>query len=376
MTVVAGNGTLEAARALGWATVAITRIPATWTSDEARAYALADNRTAELATWDDDALGAALTSLDAAGWDLNELGFDGLPPLDGGDDDDTPDPPDSAHTQPGDIWILGPHRLLCGSSADAIAVQRLFAGADADLILTDPPYGVAYESRGRTQAHKAIANDDASDADLTRLILESLTIAHDHARTGAPIYVFHADSKRAIFESAFLDAGWKFHQTIQWVKDSLVLARTDYQPQHEPILYGWKAGGRHSWHGGRKLTTIIDAQPDFASLTHAQLVEALTLLHRLSDVQRYPRPRSSEEHPTMKPVGLLARLVVNSSRKTEIIYDPFLGSGSTLIAAERQQRICYGVELDPSYCDVIVRRWQADTGGRAVLETTGDQFPS
>lgn len=369
MMVIAGNGTLQAARELGWSEIAVTVVPEDWTREQAAAYALADNRTAELATWDDDVLSETLAELDAGGWDLAALGFDGMPALENDAADDVPDLPAVATSQPGEVWILGRHRLACGSSVDPDLVERLFAGTPAAAIVTDPPYGVAYESKGRKKAHRAIANDDAGDTDLLALVRTALSLGALQLAAGGPCYVFHADAKRDVFEDAMLEAGFVVHQTLVWVKDSLVLSRLDYHPQHEPVLYGWKPGGRHAWYGGRKRTAVIaDQQPDFADMERDELVALLEEIFDCSSVIRHDRPRKSDEHPTMKPVGLVSRLIVNSTRKDAVVYDPFLGSGSTLIAAEVQGRTCYGVELDPAYCDVIRARWENLTGLTATRE--------
>lgn len=296
LQVIAGNGTLVAMRELGFTEVAVTRVPAGWTDDQVRAYALADNRTAELAEWDDAVLADMLAELDAGGWDLNSFGFDGLAEIAPDDaDDEVPEVEDVAIAQSGEVWELGPHRVACGSATDPELVTRLFAGRPAALVVTDPPYGVAYESRGRKTAHKAIAGDATDDADLAELLTAALGLAFVNLEEGGACYVFHGDSKRLVFERAMTEAGYLVHQTLVWVKDSFVLGRLDYQPQHEPILF-------------------------------------------------------------------LSRLIVNSAKKGALVYDPFLGSGSTLIAAERQGRICYGVELEPAYVDVVVRRWQTVTG--------------
>lgn len=370
LQVIAGNGTLVAARDLGWKEVAVTRVPADWTEEQVRAYALADNRTAELAEWDDAVLADMLAELDAGGWDLNSIGFDGLVEIAPADsDDDVPDPEEiSARAAPGDVWELGEHRVACGSSTDPDLVARLFDRRAAQAVVTDPPYGVAYESRGRKAAHRAIAGDDAGDSELGELLVGALGLAFANLEEGGACYVFHGDSKRVVFERAMAKVGYLVHQTLVWVKDSFVLARLDYQPQHEPILYGWRPGGRHSWYGGRRHTAIIaDQAPDLDALDRDELVALLREIYEASDVLRHDRPRRSDEHPTMKPVGLLSRLIVNSTKKGGLVYDPFLGSGSTLIAAERQGRVCYGVELDPRYVDVVVHRWETATGGKATV---------
>jgi len=379
LQVIAGNGTLVAMRDLRWTEVAITRVPAGWTDDQVRAYALADNRTAELAEWDDVVLADMLAELDAGGWDLNGIGFDGLAEIAPGDaDDDVPEADEAAPTAKlGDVWELGGHRIACGSSTDVDVVAALFGGRAADLVLTDPPYGVDYVAnkektaaiRGQTVGkHRSISNDELSSSALLELVQDALGLAFVSCRDGAPCYVFHSDARRIEFETALLECGWHVAQNLVWIKDNFVLGMMDYHSQHEPVLYGWKQGGRHSWHGGRKRSALIaDRQPDLDTLDRDELVALLREIYEASDVIRHDRPRRSDSHPTMKPVGLLSRLIVNSTKKAGLVYDPFLGSGSTLIAAERQGRACYGVELDPVYVDVAVSRWETVTGGRARL---------
>ncbi|MEI6724616.1 MAG: site-specific DNA-methyltransferase [Actinomycetes bacterium] len=367
-TVIAGNGTLEAARALGWSEVAVTRVPADWTDEQAKAYALADNRTAELATWDDLVLAGQLTDLSEMGFDLNAIGFDGLPTLDGAAEDVPPVPIEPV-ARPGDLWQLGDHRLLCGSSTDAANVVRLFGDDRAAAVITDPPYGISYESRGRKGPARPIANDAASGDVLSSLVSDALRLGCEFTAGGGALYCFHADVNRGLFEEAAREAGWFIHETLIWVKQSITLSWMDYQPQHEPCLYGWKAGkGRHGWYGGRKRSAIVgDQAPDIEGLS---LEAAHALLHAIYEdttVVRHDRPSRSDEHPTMKPVGLIARFIVNSTKPGGLVYDPFLGSGTTLIAAHEQKRICYGMELDPGYCDVIVRRWENLTGEKATL---------
>ena len=379
LQVIAGNGTLEAIRDLRWSEVAVTRVPGDWTDDQVRAYAIADNRTAELAEWDDVVLADMLAELDAGGWDLGSLGFDGMPELAPGDaDDDLPDANEAAPTAKlGDVWELGEHRVACGSSTDVDAVAALFAGRLADLVITDPPYGVDYvankektaEIRGqRSDKHRSIANDELSSTALLALVQDALGLAFVSCRDGAPCYVFHSDARRVEFETGMRDCGWHVAQNLVWIKDNFVLSMMDYHSQHEPVLYGWKQGGRHSWLGGRKRSALIaDQQPDFDAMDREELLALLREIYEASDVLRHDRPRRSDAHPTMKPVGLLSRLIVNSAKKGALVYDPFLGSGSTLIAAERQGRICYGMELDPGYVDVVVSRWETVTGAVARL---------
>jgi DNA modification methylase len=377
--VIAGNGTLEAARSLGWTEIVITVVPDDWTAEQAKAYALADNRTAELATWDEAVLGDQLADLDALGFDLNSIGFDGLPTLDQGPGvDDAPEVPLDPVSSPGDLWVCGPHRVICGSSTDGAAVARLFGEDRCACTITDPPYGVAYvDSLNKTMRdqgkvpprHRAIAGDDIKDAELDALVRDALALAFAHSADGAGCYVFHADVKRVIFEGAMARAGYLVHQTLVWVKQRITLGHMDYLSQHEPVLYGWRPGGHHGWYGGRKRSALVaDEAPDFDGMSGVEALELLRALYAETTVIRHDRPAKSTEHPTMKPVGLLARFVVNSTKKGELVYDPFLGSGSTMIAAETQGRRCFGCELDPGYVDVIVRRWEKATGGKAVLE--------
>jgi len=345
MTVVAGNGTLEAARALGWADIAVTVVPSEWSAEQARAYALADNRTAELASWDEDVLLESLSELDLAGWDMDVLGFDLGDDLAGVIEDDVPEPPDEPVTRPGDVWALGEHRLLCGDATKAQDIARLMAGAKASCMWTDPPYGVDYV--GKTKDAKRIANDGAQGLDaLLRAALANVDVALE---PGSPFYVAHPAGLLSLtFGNALVASGLRIHQTLVWVKDTMVLGHSDYHYKHEPIYYGWSAGegrsgrGEHEgsrWHGNNAQVSVL----------------------------QYARPSRSEEHPTMKPVGLVAHCLSNSTGPGALVLDPFLGSGTTLIACEQLGRLCYGLELDPAYCDVVIARWENLTGERAVL---------
>jgi len=348
--VIAGNGTLVAMLDLRWTEVAITRVPAGWTDDQVRAYALADNRTAELAEWDDVVLADMLAELDAGGWDLGSIGFDGLAEIAPGDsDDDVPGVGDAAATaRLGEIWAMGEHRVACGSSTDADLVGRLFGEARAAAVVTDPPYGVDYVVNkkkltklkviGGTFDHRSIANDALAGSALTDLVREALALALASSRPGAGCYVFHSDARRIEFEAAMLAAGYHVAQTLVWVKDMFVLGMMDYHSQHEPILYGWTPvatakgsgphnGRRHGWYGGRKRAALVaDQQPDFAAMERDELVALLEALYSESTVVRHDRPRRSDEHPTMKPVGLLSRLIVNSTKKGGLVYDRSWGA--------------------------------------------------
>jgi len=348
--VIAGNGTLAAAQSLGWSMIDIVRSPLT--GSEATAYAIADNRTAELAEWDEGALAQQLAALSIEDEELAAAtGFDqrDIEKMGGGveiEEDEVPEPPADPITKPGDLWLLGDHRLLCGDSTKSEDVERLMAGAKADLMLTDPPYNVALgmnetpeqtKARNRRTDGKVVANDSMSDEEFRAFLVSCFRCAFVCLKPGASFYVWHADRECFNFGGAIRDCGEKVRQCLVWAKDVLVMGQQDYQSQHEPCLYGWKAGAAHGWYSDRKQTTLL----------------------------RFDRPSRNQEHPTMKPVGLFAYLMGNSTAPQGLAYDPFLGSGTTLIAAEQLGRKCYGMEISPAYCDVIVKRWETLTGEKA-----------
>jgi site-specific DNA-methyltransferase (adenine-specific) len=353
--VIAGNGTLMAARALGWQTIKAVRT--NLAGSEATAFAIADNRTAELAEWDDAALQQQLAAiaiddeelLAATGFDEKELAKLAAANAPEVTEDDVPEPPAEPITQPGDLWLLGKHRLLCGDSTKAEDVERLMDGKRADLMLTDPPYNVALgigesleeaKKRNRRVDGKVVANDSMSDTDFRKFLVACFTAAFGSIKPGASFYIFHADSEGYNFRGAVKDCGQVVRQCLIWAKDILIMGRQDYQWQHEPCLYGWKEGAAHGWYSDRKQTTLL----------------------------RFDRPKRSEEHPTMKPVAMFAYLIGNSTAPQGLVYDPFLGSGTTIVAAEQLGRVCYGMELSPAYCDVIVKRWETLTGQTATRE--------
>ncbi|ANB66157.1 DNA methylase family protein (plasmid) [Anoxybacillus sp. B7M1] len=240
-------------------------------------------------------------------------------------------------TQSGDIWVLGEHRLLCGDSTNLEQVQRLMNGKQAAMVFTDPPYNVDYT--GKTKDALKIQNDHMDDESFYRFLYAAFSVMYDVTEEGGPIYICHADSEGLNFRKAMIDSGWLYKQCIIWVKNSFTLGRNDYHWQHEPILYGWKPGAAHKWAGDRKQSTVWECD----------------------------KPQRNADHPTMKPIPIPAKAIQNSSYKGDIIFDPFGGSGSTLIAAEKTGRICYTVELDPRYCDVIVKRYEELTGNKATL---------
>jgi DNA modification methylase len=308
------------------------------TEAQKKAYILADNRLAMDAGWDKELLALELEGLKELNFDLNLTGFEAaeleqlfsnIHSKDIGDDDFDVDAAleKPAVSKTGDIWLLGRHRLICGDSTLSETYEKLMDGNKANLVVTDPPYNVNY-SAGK-ENERVIKNDNMEDKKFYEFLLAAFKNIYENLEDGGAIYVFHADTEGLNFRMAFKDAGFKLSGVCQWVKQSLVLGRSDYQWQHEPVLYGWKPTGKHRWYGDRKQTTVWN----------------------------FDRPSKSELHPTMKPVALIAYPIQNSSMSNCIVLDPFAGSGSCLIACEKTGRICYGAELDEKYADVIVQRY-------------------
>lgn len=343
--IIAGHGRVLAARKLDMSEVPVIELQ-DMSDAQRRAYIIADNKLAESAGWDDELLRLELGELKEMGFDLEFVGFDALElddlfPTESKsgltDDDETPEPPANPVSQAGDIWRLGNHRVMCGDSVSSDDVARLMEGYKADLIVTDPPYNVAYQ--GGTSDKLTIQNDSMSGEAFYRFLLDAYTAMFSVAKDGAGLYVFHADSEGMNFRKAMIDAGFKLAQCCIWVKQSLVMGRQDYHWQHEPVLYGWKPTGPHRWYNDRKQTTVWN----------------------------FDRPSRNDVHPTMKPVALIEYPIMNSSRGGDVVLDLFGGSGSTLIACEKTGRHSRLMELDPRYCDVIVKRWQDFTGQQARL---------
>jgi DNA modification methylase len=381
--IIAGHGRLQAALALR-----MTEVPCIILSGlseaQRRALILADNKIALNSGWDVKLLAEELADLKTEGYDLTLTGFsleeiDALTPVlvPENDPDDAPDLPAEPKTKPGDVYILGPHRLVCGDSTSIDNLDRLMRGELADMCWTDPPYNVAYE----TNAGK-IANDDLSDKEFRDFLSGAYACAYAALKPGGAIYVAHADTEGLNFRATFTAAGFKLSGCLVWRKDSMVLGRSDYQWQHEPILYGWKPGSAHRWYGGRKLTTMIDLNQDAMPFTRrsdgryeirigdsVMIIDGTATIEEvIPSVIRESKPRRSDGHPTMKPVALIERMLRNNARPGDIVLDLFGGSGSTLIAAERLGMCARLSELDPGYCDVIVARYEAYTGRKAVLE--------
>lgn len=386
--IIVGHGRLQAALALRMESVPCVVLTGL-TDAQRRALILADNKLALNAGWDAALLTSELQDLKLEGFDLTLTGFS-LEDLDAmvgdlepeNDPDAAPDLPAEPVTKPGDVWVMGPHRLVCGDSTSVDNLDRLTQGALCDVCWTDPPYNVAYE----TKAGK-IANDDLDDKEFRDFLGAAMTAAYTQMKPGASIYVAHADTEGLNFRAAYRAAGFKLSGCLVWAKDSLVLGRSDYQWKHEPILYGWKPGSRHRWYGGRKLTTIIDLDQDGSPFKRRddgkyeiRIGDAVMVIDGAATVQELvpsvinePKPKRSEGHPTMKPVALIERMLRNSARPGDLVLDLFGGSGSTLIAAERLGMCARLSELDPGYCDVIVKRYEQYTGRKATLEVSDGQ---
>ncbi len=346
--VIAGHGRLQAAKQLALKEVPVIILDHL-NEDEKRAYVIADNQLALEAGWDDDLLKAELGALAEVDFDLSVIGFsdkelaellEGLEGTEGNTDDDAvPETPNDPKTKPGDIYVLGNHRLLCGDSTILENVERVLDGALADMVFTDPPYNVDYGNTAKDKMrgnNRTIMNDNLGEG--FEAFLYDACVNMIAVCKGA-IYVCMSSSELHTLQKAFIAAGGKWSTFVIWAKNTFTLGRSDYQRQYEPILYGWKQGTDHFWCGARDQ----------------------------GDVWFVNKPTKNDLHPTMKPVELVERAVRNSSKSRDIVLDCFGGSGSTLIACEKTGRQARLIELDPKYCDVIVQRWEEFTGKKAEL---------
>lgn len=340
--IIAGHGRVMAAREEG-----IAEVPCVFvdhlTEAQKKAYILADNRMAMDAGWDEELLRVEIEALQGADFNVGLTGFDDkeiadLFKTDSGkvEDDDfdlTAALEKASFVEEGDVWVVGKHRLICGDATNPDHVAKLMDGKRANLILTDPPYGVSFKSKSGL----TIKNDSMKNEEFYKFLKSAFVNMAAHLEQGGSAYVFHADTEGLNFRQAFIDAGFHLAGCCIWVKDSLVLGRSDYQWQHEPVLYGFLKNGKHSWYSDRKQTTIWN----------------------------FKKPKRNENHPTSKPLDLLSYPLGNSSQENAIVVDTFGGSGSTLMACEAMNRICYTMELDPKYASVILRRYVEDTGDAA-----------
>lgn len=389
--VVKGNGTVMAAMKLGWSQV--DAVETKLTGDDLRAYAIADNKTGLLSDWDWDRLAEQLNALEgelleATAFNQEEID-DILARLseevsvDDLSEDEVPSLPSDAKSKVGEVYRLGDHCLAVGDCLDGSLLDRLFESAgceQADMVFTDPPYNVDYEGGSGLK----IQNDKMATDKFREWLLDVFRVIETRLSVGGGFYICHADSEGLSFRGALEASGLLMKQCLIWVKNSLVLGRQDYHWRHEPILYGWKSGKKHRWYGGRKKDTVLE-EMEGVSVTEeedgyrlsicvgGQVVElAVDGWDVLSSgdsetVWRVERPSRSKDHPTMKPVRLVGRAVENSSRRGHFVFDPFGGSGTTMICCEQMGRRALLVELDPRYADVIIQRWEKFTDLKAEL---------
>ena len=352
--VIAGHGRLMAAKEEG-----IEEVPCVFvdflTDAQKKAYILADNRMAMDAGWDEELLKIEMEELQNLGYDLEFTGFDEkeLADLFGVDDKEVKEDEfdltaaleKASFVERGDVWFVGKHKLMCGDATSSEDVAKLMEDKKANLILTDPPYNVAFKSSdGLT-----IQNDSMKNNDFYEFLFSSFKNMAEHLENGGAAYIFHADTEGLNFRKAFIDAGFHLAGCCIWVKDSLVLGRSDYQWQHEPVLYGFMQNGKHPWYSDRKQTTIWN----------------------------FDKPKKNSNHPTSKPLDLLAYPINNSTQANAIVIDTFGGSGSTLMACEQMNRICYTMELDEKYASVILRRYVEDTNDseNVYVIRNGEKIP-
>ena len=352
MTVIGGHQRLTVLKDLGYTEVQCVVVHI---EDEHKVKALNIALNKITGAWNEELLADLLVDLQSVDFNTDLTGFEApeieqlfskvhnkdIKEDDFDVEEELKNPPIS---RKGDIWFLGRHRVICGDSTLPETYTKLMEGRRANLVLTDPPYNVnVEETAGKIQ------NDNMPDEDFYKFLFAAFVNMEQNMENDASIYVFHADSKGLIFRQAFHDAGFYLSGCCIWKKNALVLGRSPYQWQHEPCLFGWKVGGKHQWYSDRKQTTIWE----------------------------YDRPKSSKEHPTMKPVALMTYPIQNSCMSNCIVLDPFLGSGSTLIACEETGRICYGVELDEKFCDVIVKRYveKTESGGQVSVLRDGEKIP-
>jgi DNA modification methylase len=393
--VIAGHGRLRAAELLGMDIVPVVQL-GHLTDAQRRAYILADNRLALDAGWDEQLLAEELTTLNEDGFDLALTGFNESEITElfaeedaaagsSGDPDAAPALPVTCTTLTGDLWILGPHRLLCGDATSCDHVDRLVGGDRPHCLWTDPPYNVAYV--GGTSDALTIKGDQQTPEAFGQFLLAAFTNARAVLRPGASAYVACGEAERVNFGTAFATAGFHLGSCLIWRKSALVLGHSDYHYQHEPILYGWRDDAAHRWFGERTKTTIQElGEPVFQQTGPEEWMlnqgertliirgSKMTVETASGSVFFEEKPARSAEHPTMKPVALVERMLANSTLAGELVLDVFGGSGSTMIACQRLRRRAYLLELDPRYCDVIVRRWQELTGRVALLERTQESF--
>lgn len=373
--IINGHTRWKAAKKLKLKTVPVI-IADDLTEEQVRAFRLADNKVAEIAQWDIELLLDEIESIGNV--DMALFGFtDSDYTLDDFDDEDgdadvlSEEESESEGEQPssvayGDIYQLGRHRLMCGDSTSAGDMKELIDGEKIDLYVTDPPYNVAYE--GKTEEAMTIKNDSMDDASFRQFLRDAFSVVDQHLKPGGAFYIWHADSEGLNFRAAVKETGWLLKQNLVWVKNSIVLGRQDYQWKHEPCLYGWKDGASHYFVDNRALSTVIEEDEDnLKEMTKGELISYIKTMQENSPTSIFyeDKPVRSDIHPTMKPLKLIARCVLNSSKKGERVLDSFNGGGSTLMVCEKTERIYYGMELDPVYVERTIKRWEEETGLKA-----------
>lgn len=366
--IVNGHTRFKAAKFLKLKTVPVL-IADDLTEEQIKAFRLADNKTGELADWDIELLYSELDDL--TGFDMTMFGFEDIDfSLDDfeevekeeGEEADT-DSEEKPKVEYGDIYQLGRHRLMCGDSTSAEDMARLIDGAVIDLYVTDPPYNVAYQ--GGTDEAMTIMNDSMDDVSFRQFLRDAFAVANNHLKPGGAFYIWHADSEGLNFRAAVKETGWLLKQSIIWVKNAIVLGRQDYQWKHEPCLYGWKDGASHYFVDNRSLATVIEEdEENLKEMTKSELISYIKTMQDTSPTTVFyeDKPVRNDIHPTMKPLKLIARCVLNSSKKGDKILDSFNGGGSTLMVCERSERIGYAMELDPVYVERTIKRREEETG--------------
>lgn len=366
--IVNGHTRFKAAKFLRLKTVPVL-IADDLTEEQIKAFRLADNKTGELADWDVELLYSELDEL--TGFDMTMFGFEDIDfSLDDFEEDEKEtgeeadiDSEEKPKVEYGDIFQLGRHRLMCGDSTSAEDMARLIDGAVIDLYVTDPPYNVAYQ--GGTDEAMTIMNDSMDDVSFRQFLRDAFAVANNHLKPGGAFYIWHADLEGLNFRAAVKETGWLLKQSIIWVKNAIVLGRQDYQWKHEPCLYGWKDGASHYFVDNRSLATVIEEdEENLKEMTKSELISYIKTMQDTSPTTVFyeDKPVRNDIHPTMKPLKLIARCVLNSSKKGDKILDSFNGGGSTLMVCERSERIGYAMELDPVYVERTIKRWEEETG--------------
>lgn len=364
--ILAGHTRLKALKKLKWKEVECVRKTGL-TEEQKKKYRILDNKTNELAEWDFDLLEEEIDGMDFDGFDFGfEMSEFEEPQTIIEDEPPEVDEENEPITQLGDIWQLGAHRLMCGDSTSETDIDKLIDGEKADMVVTDLPYNVAISnSQGMT-----IKNDNMDSNSFREFLYDCFKCLNKALKQGGAFYVWYASREHINFEGALNDAGLTVREQLIWNKNTFILGRQDYHWKHEPCLYGWKDGAPHYFVDDRTQSTVIeDAKPEIKKMKKSELIELLQKIYGdkvSTTVLNEDKPAVNDMHPTMKPVKLIARQIKNSSKQKENVLDLFGGSGSTLMACEQLNRKCYMMELDPKYCDVIVKRWETFTGKKAV----------